>query len=272
MSRSFSPRRLDTDAWKGWHKDALRLMGRTGVVVVALWGLCVVGLAFLLNRLTGNSAVYLLALLGMQFAGVFTQPLIQRCLDQVAEGHRLNVGQALTETGHEISRSWGWFRRRLVGQVIAALVLLTITVLVVVLASNDASDKTTASDPLNPVVQLVIHLAMVPAILRNHGLMDFDYWLRGRHGIEPAVANALFMEARSKNSPSMLVSVLGFVALFLASSHVALVGLVALPLIQWYHAAYTRCAYHDIFEDGTGLKAPVAQTSTDASLVPVLQA
>ena len=46
MSRSFSPRRLDTDAWKGWHKDALRLMGRTGVVVVALWGLCVVGLAF----------------------------------------------------------------------------------------------------------------------------------------------------------------------------------------------------------------------------------
>ena len=58
MSRSFSPRRLDTDAWKGWHKDALRLMGRTGVVVVALWGLCMVGLAFLLNRLTGNSAVY----------------------------------------------------------------------------------------------------------------------------------------------------------------------------------------------------------------------
>lgn len=272
MSRSFSPRRLDTDAWKGWHKDALRLMGRTGVVVVALWGLCVVGLAFLLHRLTGNSAVYLLALLGMQFAGVFTQPLIQRCLDQVAEGHRLNVGQALTDAGHEISQSWGWFRRRLVGQVIVALVLLTITVLVVVLASNDASDKTTASDPLNPVVQLVIHLAMVPAILRNHGLMDFDYWLRGRHGIEVSMANALYQDAHTKNRTAMMMSALGFVALFIASSQIALVALVVLPLIQWYHAAYTRCAYHDIFEDGTGLKAPVAQTSTDASLVPVLQA
>ena len=83
----------------------------------------------------------------MQFAGVFTQPLIQRCLDQGAEGHRLNFGQAIGEAGHEISQNWAWFRRRLVGQVIAALVLLTIAVLVVVLASNDGADKTTAMDP-----------------------------------------------------------------------------------------------------------------------------
>ncbi len=279
MTSTFDPRSLEPNAWKRWHKDAFRLLGRVGVAWFALWCSVVVAALYLVADATRGSLAYLGAMLVLQGIGVLLQPVLQHALDQAASAQRVSLGLAFKQAYGDINAFPKWFRKRLVGQLGAfAIMLATLIGIVLALSAIRTETPSTSSiaDPLAGVVTLLVFLINVPNLLRKHGAMDFRYWLTGRHGFSDTLAEHLQNVAFARNLRSASLSAMSMIGLYLlvGLSPWNVVSLVALPLMQWYHAAYLRCAYHDIFEGGTGLteKAKATVDSRVGNATPVLQA
>lgn len=279
MSKTFQPRQVESDAWKTWHKDSLRLIGRVGVVWLALWILVVSGVAWQAAMATKGSAWFLLVLMMAQMLGVLSQPFIQAVLDQAARAERISIPAAAQQAAGELLYQWRWFARRIGGQVVAFLVVTAFMVglpLLLLAAGQSPESSATPSNPnpLTPVASLVVFFSATPLFLRKHGILDFRYWLRVRHGTPEVLSPLLHAVAQQRNAPVFLKAVAGLMAIYfviaLLFSPVAL--LVAVPILQWYLSAYVRCAYYDVFEDGTGLTEKAKQESTTMSATPVLQA
>lgn len=272
MSRSFEPRQLDRHAWVGWHKDALRLMGRVGVLYAAGWIVLTFGITYGVWQLMGNGAGYVVAMGVMLGLGVLIEPLHQRALDPLAEGHRMDAFGAARLALADIATNKGWFFKRFLWQLFAMSVWLGFLLATILLGdglSQGASGK--VGHPLEPMSNLLVLLTIFPIFLRRNGTLSFAYWLQVRYGIQAAEAHVLNDRATHKNIRSAMATTATLLLLFWVGGLVWWVALVALPLLRLYYAAYLRCAYHDLFEDGTGLKDPVAETSS-SSLIPVLQA
>ena len=276
MSNTFKPRAAGNTAWKTWHKDAFRLMGRVGVVWLALWTVVGVGIAWQAAMLTKHSAGYLLVLLSAQMVGVLAYPVIQAALDQAARAERVSLLSAFRQAVMEMVAQKEWFLRRVAGQVVTFLLMILVMVVVPLLLRNVGSEDAPAppTDPLNPVVTIVAFFTAVPIFLRKHGTLDFRYWLTVRHNIPASITPLLQNLAQLLNPKSFLLGSFSLMGLYLLLSFSmwAVVMLVFLPLLQWYHCAFIRCAYHDVFEDGTGLTEKAAVTATEGFAAPVLQA
>ena len=139
-------------------------------------------------------------------------------------------------------------------------------------ASTAPTDAPASPHPLNRAGTLMVFLVAVPLFLRSHGLFDFSYWLEVRHGADQQITQTLHDKAKLLNARVIMHAVFMFAgALMLLTSH-PVMTLMALPALQLFLAAFTRCAYHDIFEGGTGVKDKVAVEASDTHLVPILQA
>ena len=274
MSRTFNPRDVGKDAWKTWHKDSVRLMGRLGVVVVALWCVLAAGLVAGLHRMVGSTPVFLVALLALQILALLLAPFFYAAMDQLAEGQRLNIAGALHQACQEIHQNRGWYLRRAGIQVLLFLVAVALIVVLALVLSRPetAPEAATPANPFNPLSSMMMFFVTLPVFFRSNGVMSFDYWLETRHGLDHATSDRLQSHARLKNLRCMATAAFSMIALFIFFGYFPLASLVVLPILQWYHAAYTRCAYNDIFEDGAGLKAPVAATVHETHASPVLQA
>lgn len=276
MSNTFEPRSLGPGAWKGWHKDALRLMGRVGVVWLALWSLVVVGVAWQLAMATKDSGAFLGVMIGAQMLGVLTQPLLQAVLDQAARAEQVSFPQAFRQAVEEISQHKRWFLARMAGQVLGFFLVLVIFAILGVIGRSMGGEAPAQSipDPLNPVATVVVFFAAVPFFLRKHGTLDFRYWLMVRHNMPANVASLLQALAQHRNTGSFIAATYSLMAAYLALtfSPWAVVLLVAVPLMHWYYSAVVRCAYYDLFEDGTGLADKAAVEATVPGGTPVLQA
>jgi len=279
MSKTFQPRQVESDAWKTWHKDAFRLIGRVGVVYLALWILIVSGIAWQAAMATSGSAWFLLALVGAQILGVLSQPFLQAVLDQAARAERISVLPAAQQATGELLHQWNWFARRIGGQVVAFVVITIVMVGIplLLLASGHTPDSNSTPsnpNPLTPVASVVVFFSATPLFLRKHGILDFRYWLRVRHGSPEVVSSLLHAIAQQRNAPVFFKAVGGLMAIYFAVAllFTPVVLLVAAPILQWYLSAYVRCAYHDVFEDGMGLTEKAKEESTVGSATPVLQA
>lgn len=271
MSRSFEPRQLDRHAWIGWHKDALRLMGRVGVLYAAGWIILAFGATYAVWQLMGNGAGYLVAMVVMLGLGVLIDPLLQRALDPVAEGHRMDLFSSTKLAAMDIATNKSWFFQRFLGQIGALTLWLCFATALYFMGDGQNTPKTEAH-PLEPMVNLLVMLSLLPIFMRRNGSFNFSHWLMVRYGISAMESKILNDRATQKNGTSALLTAVTLLAIFWAVTFFWWMALVTLPLFRLYYAAYLRCAYHDLFEDGTGLKEPVAETSSSSTLVPVLQA
>lgn len=261
MAHALDPRIAGPDAWKTWHKDAWRLLGRLGVSWVVLWcgawALVVLGLV----RAGQGTAWFLLAFPFMQVLGVLAQPLLQRAMDQAAVGQPLDAGRAIAAARDDLRGARGWLAGRLLGQGLTTLAMVGVIAAASWLGDGDSAARPGRENPLFPAVNLLLFLVFVPAVLRMNGLMDYHYWLRVRHGLGLGPACTLNDRAMERNRLATWTVVVGMAGSLVLLSILPVVALFGMPLFQLFHAALTRCAYHDLFEGGTGLAARSTQTA-----------
>lgn len=275
MAKNFEPRQVEPKALTRWAKDSGTLLSRLGPAWVLGWGLGLPLLVWLVDRSTSDMGglVLLIVMFSMQLIGVLCQPFLQHALDQANAGGRPGPGWALSTTCMEMMSQRRWFGRRVLGQVGAITALLVVSLSFMLLIQSMASpDETEAvlAHPLNRPAGLLVWLVCVPMLLRSHGVFDFSYWLQARHGADDQTNRMLQEKSKTMNAPTLIGGVLVFVAAVMIATAHPLLCLMGLPLIQMFMAAFTRCAYHDIFEGGTGIKQTVE--AKEAGMVPVLQA
>ncbi len=272
-NQTFSPRKVEKGAWRLWHKDAVRLMGRLGLFWIVLWCGGLPALAYVLFQAFEGTIGYLISMYFMQVLGVLAQPVLAHALDKAASGHPPAPAEAFKSALLEITANPKWFLLRMGGQMVALVVfLLFLLVLITFLSSasaNGAPAPSVNAPYYNGMVNLVICMVLTPIVLRMGGMMGFYYYLRIRHGLDTRTSIRLNAISEQKNGPILWISVLSVFAIFLIVSNMGLLSLFLLPALHWYHAAYLRCAYHDIFEGGTGVEEKVAQTNPGLS--PVIQ-
>lgn len=257
MSRSFSPRSVPTNAWKLWHKDAARLCLRLGWTWGVLWCIGVPAMALLLTRALPPGLGWLLCLLALQIASVLCQPIFQHALDRAAAGHAPAAMDDAALAVAEITENRRWFVGRSLGQVVAFISMMAIAAVLTLMSGPSDEPKTTGE--AQHALTMLLFFVLTPIVFRAGGILSFHYWLRVRHRIEASVASKLHSNADLLNPGVLWWGVLSLAGLFYVASHLDFIALVLFAALQLYHAAYVRCAYHDIFEGGTGVEAKVAQ-------------
>lgn len=274
MSKTFDPREVEPQAIKRWAKDSGTLLGRLGLSWIVAWGLCLPMLAWFVDQAVGNTGWIVVAFFFMQVVGIVSQPVLQHALDQAADGLKPGIGGPVILAFQEIASHRQWLTRRVVGQMIALFILFWFTVIGVWLAANSAGEATPppVPHPLNRTASLLVFLAVVPLFLRKHGLFDFSYWLQVRHGADRHTSDSLQYRARTLNHKFLFPAVLMWAGLYLLLSSHPVLTLMTMPVMQVAVSAMARCAYHDIFEGGTGVKEAATVTERDHALAPVLQA
>jgi len=278
MSLTFEPRSAGPGAWKGWHKDAARLVGRVGIVTAGLWCVLLVGALAGLAALTDQSGLaFLMAMVGVQLLGTLLEPVMQAALTQAADGQRVSLFSAFRTAVAEWKDGSGWLLPRLRNQIVANLVVIMLALLVMYAwqpAAPESSAANTDPNEWGTTFILLIFCVITPTSLRQNGIMDFRYWLVGKYGMSKVLSQGYHLRAQMNNLKSFLCAALSLVGMYLVVGLApwTVVALVGLPILQWYQAAYLRCAYHDIFEGGTGLKEKVTAPVHSDGAVPVLQA
>lgn len=269
MSNTMSPRAAGPDALKRWNKDAWRLIARLGLGWGVLWCLGLPALALWAGEGLGiNPGVSILLVLYLaQVAGVVLEPIRYRALDRAAAGKPADPFADMGAGLMEVASRKDWYGRRVVGQLLAFVLLMSITAAVVMIASSSDSEAPakSSSSLISLSQNLMTFMLMVPVILRRDGMLSFDFFLRGRHGLSNDLADNLLLRARLLNRAALGFGVLILLAAFLLLNNITLVGLWLMPVFSWYHSAFTRCAYHDIFEGGTGVEEKVAKKVESAA-------
>jgi hypothetical protein len=105
----------------------------------------------------------------------------------------------------------------------------------------------------------------VPGCWQKGGLLSFRPWLVRRLGMTEEMASQYQLLALLRNSRQLMMANVSLCAL----TFIVLVTLpILLPILELYWAAVARCAWHDIFEGGTGLEVRKAVEKTAPSLLP----
>ena len=274
MSQSFQPRKVDFTDLKQWLKTSTQLLGRLGLGWAFLWGLGVPLMAWGVRNAVGETAGLLIAIFLTQALGVLLQPVLQHALDRAAQGHRPNMGADVSNALAEITNHARWFVARVAGQLIAFFVLMTVIAVFVVGVGNGASPDTPppVPHPLSGTATLLLFLVVVPVFLRKFGLFDFSYWLRVRRGMSKEVNHTMQDISSYLNGLVLLLTTMTLVVVIMAIAGNVLGCVLALPALQWFLAAMTRCAYEDIFGNGSGLKEPQTAAADTHHLKPALEA
>lgn len=274
MSKTFAPRSVDPSAWKAWHKDALKLMGRVGLGWLLLWGLVLPAGAYQVSMATKDAPVLFFALLLiLQVAGAAVLPVLYQALDRAARNESMAFGAVLAATVAEMKANPGYLRRQLAYQAVVFAVVCAVLALVFGLASlsePDPSAPPRAANPYGVPSSLLVAFVFMPTMLRRFGAMSFQYWFEARHGLGKDMSEHLQRQAQSLNQNVFLFGFLSLFAIYLVGVQLPFVSLLVLPALHWYFAAYARCAYHDVFEGGTGVEEK--ETVRALSPSPVLQA
>ena len=260
MARSFEPRPVGVDAWKEWHRGAWRLLVQMGFAWLAIWTVALpLGILLLQRMGVGLAAIFALPVLG-----VLVQPVLQRALDQAATGGPVCVSKTCRLASLDLRSQWKWFAfRASAAMALMFMALLFIGLMGMWSAASGANALPSSRFPegvLNPVVNSLVYLIVVPALSSMNGFLSFDYWLRVRHGADGPQSLMLQWANRRANGRCMFLAFVSLAVLFGVAVSWPLAAVALLPVLQWYHAAFVRCAYHDIFEDGMGIEEPAFPT------------
>lgn len=284
MNNSLSPRNAGDDAWKNWFKDGLRTFLRLGPIRIGALCLALILICMgAAGAARGSFAIFLLMLPVMLFVGLVSMIYCQQLADQAAEGERASLIHAGIHTWVQILSNPRWLIVNFIWQILAAIVLLAfllaITALLSFLASSLAgppSDELANEAPLtlaHSARVMLYFLVGLPTLLQPRSPMRFSYWISFKHGADLETEIRLETLAQALNRPSLTIASFSFFIAFLLTGSLPLpVGLFAFPMFLFLHAAIVRCAYHDIFEDGTGLKEKESVKDMAPGASPILQA
>lgn len=273
MSKTFSPRDAGPDAWKKWHKDSFRLFGRMGPLTVFIFSFVV--LSFGLGASHFSDSLFLLSVILMQCFGVILMIFCQHLVGQAFDNERPSFIRAAAITWMDIQSNPGYVFRRFAGQFGFFVLFIAFSIFFFMMSGGlaDLDTAQSASSSSSPFSGTSTMMAF-PIILQRHGTMSFSYWLAFKYGMSRSMATHYQNLAINKNPNSLsLASLINLVIyVIIGSLPFPLVSMILLSVFILYHASYIRCAYHDIFEDGTGLKEKERVEEGTTDMAPSLQA
>lgn len=266
MSKTFNPRSVPADAWKTWNKDAFKTIRRLGVGWGMLWLVCLPGLAWaLVSYLGAPGWGLMLGYVAALFAGALAQPLLAHAVDRAANGQPPSPVDDAMSAALEISGNPSWLRSSLIRQAVGVVIFVAIILVFALLAMAAPVDPDQASKEGNVwtvwdgASSMLSFFVWVPTVFRRGGMMGFNYYLELRHSLPGELADALNEKARMLNASSLMAASLLLIGSCMLISNLSVLALLLYPIAQLHHAAVLRCAYHDIFEGGTGVKEKVVE-------------
>lgn len=278
MSKTFTPRNAGPGAWKTWHRDSVRTMARvgpfnTGILCVIVTAISI-GAAYLHTSI--SPLLFFVVAPLMPCLGVLFMIFCQNLVSPAAEGGKASLVEAAFMTWMEVQANPGWVLRRFRGQLLVTVffILVFVAFIAIVLSTGNpaAAEKSSSPSILISASTMALFFSVFPVFLQLRGPSSFSYWLGFKHGMSLDLSHHHQDQAHEKNPLSLSFSSLSFFFIYAVLGSIVPLSLILYPVFTLYHAAYTRCAYHDIFEDGTGLKEKKKVEEESSGMVPVLQA
>lgn len=263
-SNRLDPKTLPADNWKQWHRDALQMWKRTGLLCQLGFIVLVSGAGALAGHLImANTNLVLLVVPLMMALGFGLIPFQMRALARARRGEDPNPVEDLVSGLMDTCSNPKWWLRG----VLVALAWAAGIIFFIVWVSAGPADETDTPTRTRTALDLagmaVTYGTVYLWALKPRGFLGMDYFLEVREGLGRDMAKNLETLASGRNPILMLKAstslamgmlfTLVVVGLLAVAPTLAWLGLVLFPLITWHAAGVTLCAWHDIFDPDGGL-------------------
>lgn len=263
-SNRLDPKTLPTDNWKQWHRDALRMWKRTGLLTQLAFIVMMAGASAIGGHIVlANINMVLLVVPVMMGLGFGLIPVQMRVLSRARRGEDPSpVEDLVAGLSDTVSNPKWWLR----GVLVALAWALGILAFIVLLSPSpdEQTDATRrAATALDLASMAMTYATIYLWALKPRGFLGMDYFLEVREGLSRDLAKNLELLAGGRNPVLIFMAAstlamgvmmtLLLVRILAAGPTFAWLGLVIFPLITWHAAGVTLCAWHDIFDPDGGL-------------------